>query len=150
MECEVCGRSIEKPMYVCIEGTEMRTCSGCAKFGVQLKKGEPVPQKTFASRSQEEEVIACVQGYGAMMRKARERLGLTQEELGKRINEKLSVITRLESEKMVPDENLAKKLERSLGVKVLEKADEKLVEKAIQRRSEFTIGDMINAKRSDR
>lgn len=149
MECEVCGRNIESPVYVRIEGTEMRTCSGCAKFGILLKKGEQISRKSPGLKSQREEIVACIPNYGATIRKAREKLGLTQEELGKKINEKVSVITRLESEKMVPDANLAKKLGRFLGMKVLEKAEEEAVEKVKLPRSEFTIGDMIKVKRGE-
>ena len=36
MNCELCGREASKLINVEIEGTEMKTCEGCAKFGKEI------------------------------------------------------------------------------------------------------------------
>ena len=43
--------------------------------------------------------------------------------MGKKINERVSVINRIESGKMTPDTKLTRKLEKALNIKLLEKVD---------------------------
>ncbi len=59
-----------------------------------------------------------VDNYGDIVRKAREKMGLTREQLAKILKEKESVIARIENYEMVPDDKLAKKLERVLKIKL--------------------------------
>jgi ribosome-binding protein aMBF1 (putative translation factor) len=54
--------------------------------------------------------------YASIVRHARERMGLTQEALGRAINEKPSVISHVESKKLMPDPILARKLMHHLKV----------------------------------
>lgn len=148
MECEVCGRTIEKPFYVKIEGSEMRTCAACSKFGVRIARQEQKKQATFKyPQLREEKTVEYVENYGEAIRNARQRRGLTQEELGKLTNEKMSVIARLESEKMVPTAELAKKLEKSLDIQLLEEREEEKITGDRAPARELTIGDVIKIKK---
>jgi putative transcription factor len=56
--------------------------------------------------------------YSAAIKGARESLGITQEELGKKINEKPSMIGHLEVGSMKPDDLLARKLEHFLKIQL--------------------------------
>ena len=56
--------------------------------------------------------------YSKTIKNAREVLGITQEELGRKINEKPSVISHLEVGSMKPNDVLAKKLEHFLKVEL--------------------------------
>lgn len=67
--------------------------------------------------------MEIVDDCAVLVRKNRERLGLTQDQLGAKINEKGSVISRIESAHMEPDMRMAKKLERFLGVKLFEEPE---------------------------
>ena len=87
-------------------------------------------------------------GYGLMIKKTRERLGLKQEELAQKIAEKESIIHKLESGKIRPSMKLAKKLERFLEIKLVEMEEEEespIVPKGTG--GGFTIGDMIKVKK---
>ena len=57
--------------------------------------------------------------YNVKIRQAREKLGLSQEALGKMLNEKLSVIRMLESKKLKPDSVLTRKLMHHLKINIL-------------------------------
>jgi uncharacterized protein (TIGR00270 family) len=57
--------------------------------------------------------------YNTIVKRARERMGLTQEALGRAINEKPSVISHVEARKIIPDPVLARKLMHHLKVKLL-------------------------------
>jgi uncharacterized protein (TIGR00270 family) len=62
--------------------------------------------------------------YGSIIRHAREKMGLTQEALGRAINEKPSVISHIESKTLKPDFVLASKLTHFLKVKILVSSSE--------------------------
>jgi len=57
--------------------------------------------------------------YNIIVKQAREKMGLTQEALGRAINEKPSVISHVESKKLKPDPILARKLMHHLRVNLL-------------------------------
>ena len=65
-----------------------------------------------------------MEDFNTIVRKARESRGWTREELGAKIYEKVSVINRIESGKMEPDIKLAKKLEKTLNITLIEKYDD--------------------------
>jgi len=54
--------------------------------------------------------------YNVIIRRAREKMGLTQEALGRAISEKPSVISHVESKKLRPDPILTRKLMHHLKV----------------------------------
>jgi putative transcription factor len=65
------------------------------------------------------EELELKEDYHKVIKQAREKLGLSQEALGRKINEKPSVIKLLESGKLKPDNMLARKLEHFLKVQLL-------------------------------
>ncbi len=161
MECEVCGRVIEKPFYVKIEGSKMRTCAACSKFGIPMEQPIQKKQAGFRYTAREEKTIPKVvrknrglanaieylENYGETIRNARQRRSLTQEELGRLINEKMSVIARLETKKMVPTVELAKKLEKALEVQLIEESEKEKITGTQIPAGELTIGDVIKIRK---
>ncbi len=161
MRCEVCGQIIKgKPHKVKIEGAELKVCSRCAKFGVEVQAYSKFPKRkpqglqavTQRVRKKKQrstfldESIEVVEDYNIIIKNARERLGLTREELGKKINEKESVIARIEAGKMVPDIKLAKKLEKALNIRILEKIESESFRSYSSKTPELTIGDIVQIK----
>lgn len=150
MHCEVCGRSIERPMKAEIEGSMMKVCSSCAKFGNARKDRPPraafgkskraVRSPSFKTR---ETALECADDYNDTIRAGREKKGMKREDLGRMINEKASVIARLESGSMVPDTKLARKIEKALGVKILGRMEEEEVTGRVSSSGGMTIGDLI-------
>ncbi len=157
MDCEVCGNAIRgKAVQVKIEGSLMRTCERCAKFGTQErpwsehKQGSSHAPRVFRPQPRPPQPVVepeIVENYAELIRHAREKAGLTQEQFGKKINEKASIIARLESHAMVPSTKLARKLEKALGIKLLERAKEAEVKGLGKAANELTIGDMIKIKK---
>jgi len=64
--------------------------------------------------------------FGAKIKGARESLGLTQEDLAKRLKIKVSLIKKIETEKWSPPIELAKKIERELNISIIEKEPEEV------------------------
>jgi putative transcription factor len=140
---------------VSIEGTIMRACAGCAKFGrdldsrAQVPSGAPAKRITVAvSKPQVRDIYKeigdaeLVDDMGARIRKARTTRGLKQDDLGKLINERKSVIESLENGRMHPDDKLVAKLEKVLGIKLKEKVVETpMAQKGTS--SGLTLGDIL-------
>jgi len=80
--------------------------------------------------------------FGDRIRKAREALGWKQSDLGSKVNERESVIAKLESQTMVPTDAMIPKLERTLGIKLREKVESVAVKKHTGR-APMTLGDLI-------
>ena len=94
-----------------------------------------------------------VEGYSSQIRKAREKLGLSHEDLGKKINEKASVLRKLETGKMAPNDMLVTKLEHVLKIKLLAPISEEKVppvEAPKMASRELTLGDLIQFDKKGR
>jgi putative transcription factor len=91
-----------------------------------------------------------VDDYAERVRRARQRLGLTQKELAQRVKVSENVIKRIEAGTLVPTIDLARRLERVLGVKLLEPVVEEETEVGSTKRGreEFylTLGDIAEIR----
>lgn len=130
MRCEICGKGVEKAQKVKVEGAIVNTCRDCARFGVRVGPLHKATQwtgksgykkRSWPGKEEEKEII---EDYYKAIRTAREKLGFTQEELARAINEKTSVIARLESKGLFPDDALAKKLERTLKIRLFQAVED--------------------------
>lgn len=157
--CELCGADSPKAKRVFLEGSLLMVCPRCAKFGQgheEEKKEDKKPAITRApapytgkggrgpmkgqALDTGEEVLR--EDFHKVISKARNALGITQEELGKRINERKSVIAKLEARQLRPNDVLRKKLEKVLKVSLTERVQAGALNIREERRG-VTIGDMI-------
>jgi putative transcription factor len=138
----------------------MTVCSECAKLGSGY--WEPKPQRgakkrikrqptiSFSKRKQRPtvtETLELVGDFGQRVRQAREGLGLSHEDLGRKIRERVSVIRKIESGKMIPDLVLAEKLEHALKIKLRVPASEPNVQPVLSSKPRgTTLGDLIQFK----
>jgi putative transcription factor len=126
MECEICGKETNIIYVVEVEGAVMNVCAECSKGKkviekIDLSRQEKKVAKAVKEKEKESEVI---EHYGEAIRKAREKLGLPLNVLAERINEKASTLLRIEEEKTLPTDKVIKKLEKELGIKLLEEKKE--------------------------
>jgi putative transcription factor len=80
------------------------------------------------------------------VRQQRMKMGLSQEELAKRVKEKLSVLQKIETGKISPDTKLCKELEHELKIKLLVPRKEATELPESKAPSEITLGDIIRIK----
>ena len=159
MRCEICGKSIEgRPLRTKIDGSVMEVCENFSKFG-RILKTPPKPKRTLVKkpkpksrniqqRRRDEPIEELIEDYNIIIRQKREVKGWSREDLGSKINEKVSVINRLESGKMVPDIKLAKKLENILKITLIEKFDDIDLESFKKSSSNGpTLGDIVKIKK---
>lgn len=96
----------------------MKVCDSCAEMGEEVKTGKSrkKKKKSRGSRSRTEKVL--VDNYGSRIKEARESEGISIKELSDELNEKSSLISKLERGDLKPDNSLAEKLSNRLGVEL--------------------------------
>lgn len=122
--CEFCGRQSSDKKKVIVDGTVFSVCDACAKHGkpyvppqmVARKKKSPAARE--GSRITMSDQTMLTPDYAPLIREARMKLGLTHEQLAMKMNEKVQLLRKFETGAFKPDELLAKKLERFLGIKL--------------------------------
>ncbi len=140
MLCEMCGKDVEVTSRVRVEGTVLRLCADCSRFG-QIVDPPPVappsggggrPRSVLAAtrpagaprRMEERDLyteigeLELAPDWGRRVRVAREALAWTPEDLAKKLNEKKSVVLRIESGGMHPPDALVRKIEHLLKVRL--------------------------------
>ncbi|MHA1370293.1 MAG: multiprotein bridging factor aMBF1 [Promethearchaeota archaeon] len=180
MECEICGNIIKGlGVKIKVEGVVMTVCDACSDLGekVRIKTGSRylsdslnkrnkisktvkkpkvmnarmTRRPTHKKRELEIEKLELVDDYIAVIKRARGRM--TLEEFANRLNEKASVIQKIETKKLKPTIKLARKIEKLFHVKLLVNTDEddeyfgiawKFKDKE---RYEPTLGDFIKNKK---
>ena len=171
MRCEVCGRKIhDEPVRVVIEGAKLTVCLECSKHGKVIlheksdlpftsQKGPSVPPSSSSTKSymhlpviQKKPPVAQVkltteltEGYASKIRVAREKLALSHEDLGKKINEKASLLKHIETGKAAPNNQLASKLEHALRIQLMVPIADEKTATHIHRAAneEMTLGDLV-------
>ena len=138
-------------------------CERCSSLGSpyiepEAKKGAYLPvlrrrlKKVTAAKKPSPRMILedleVVEDFGKVVRKARERMSLSHEDLGRRIGEKVSVLKKVESGRMIPDLKLARKLEHALKIKLLVPPPEDIeaVKVPPPPNVEPTLGDVVHLK----
>jgi putative transcription factor len=160
MRCEVCGRKIHNsPIRAVIEGAKLTVCIECSKHGkiiseeeLNLEERTPKTQSPILIKTQKKKTAEAkveitqeiVEDYDSKIRQAREKFGLSHEELGKKISEKESVLRKIETRKMAPNNLLITKLEHALKIKLLVPiSEEKIPQIPKSPNRELTLGDLM-------
>jgi putative transcription factor len=157
MICEMCGKEVPYLKKVLIEGTVLNVCSECASFGEPVSQKDAIKYDTKSTvqerlevrekRRRERDVLeqesVLDPDFPDKISAARMDSGMSQDELAKKINEKHSVIAKIEQGDLVPDENVRKKLEKSLGIKLMVKIEPAHLQKKNNERRGLTLGDLI-------
>jgi len=84
--------------------------------------------------------------YDDRIREAREGESLTQEELANDLNEKASLIRKLERGDVLPSDDVRKKLESKFDISLTEGADVEDTEWSGSSSGSMTLGDVVERK----
>ena len=160
MNCDICGRELTGQAFkVKVEGAKMLVCGRCQRLGKPYVD-EPTVLRTpmrvapsprgVARRAPElprgMEELDIAEDYADRVLHQRMKLGLSQEELAKRVKEKLSVIQKIEIGKMSPDMKLCRELEHELKIKLLLPRKEITDVPKTAPPAEVTLGDIMRVK----
>ena len=139
MLCELCGKEAGAARPVFIEGTKLRVCQNCMKFGEEYRvqggrSDTPAPSAAVIEerlqkrekRMQTRDVYAgtqsveLVEDYGKVIKNARAAKGMDLEQFAASISEKKGTIAKIEANDLVPDDKLMKKIEKALNIRLTE------------------------------
>jgi putative transcription factor len=172
VQCEMCGTETADPNRVKIEGAELDVCDECTDFGTEVKTEETqstTSTKYSTSSSSEsstssssrssggggggrssdmfDDIEELAQDYDERIRNAREAAGLSQEELAKQLNEKASLIRKLEHGDTLPSDDVQSKLERALDIDLTTGGGSGETEwESDSATGGYTLGDMVERK----
>ena len=140
MRCEMCGTEVSAPNRVRVEGSVLLLCAACSRFGTVLAGPALAPTSSPASpgtasaiqdrlakssrRLEERDLfrelpdLELAADWPKRIRLAREKLGWTPEDLGKKLNEKKSVVLKMESGQFHPPDAMVPKIEHLLKVRL--------------------------------
>ena len=161
MFCELCGKETEQLFLVEIEGSKLMVCERCKGYGKFIKKmnayenenkHEKKKQVKNMSNTKSEELFnddtyELIDNYGELIKEKREEMGFTQEQFAKLLNEKESIIHKIENQEIEPNFNLAKKIEHKLGIKILTKTPNYAYSTKKESNTTLTLGDIIKLKK---
>jgi len=176
VQCEMCGAETADPNRVKIEGAELDVCDSCTDFGTEVKTDDqPSATSTKYSTSSSssssgsgststsspsggtgggggrgdemfDDIEELAQDYDDRIREAREAANLSQEELANQLNEKASLIRKLEHGDTLPSDTVQRKLERALDIDLTVSGDEDTEWSGGSSTGEYTLGDMVERK----
>ncbi|MFH1257828.1 MAG: multiprotein-bridging factor 1 family protein [Candidatus Micrarchaeota archaeon] len=133
-QCHICG----KPAYneAIVEGADVFLCDNCMHYGKRVKRAAVPKSPNFGFGGQHAAThpttpllpkttpyhheYYAVEGYGMIIKGAREALHLTRQELGNKLFISENVIERLEDELLKPELKIARKLQDYLKIKIIE------------------------------
>ncbi|MDD4137026.1 MAG: multiprotein bridging factor aMBF1 [Methanoregula sp.] len=161
MQCEMCGETIRgAPKLVRVEGAELQVCSKCEKFGTAVqqvrrtdlvrpaapRQGSAKVPAAVPSAYRKRDLFDYIEGdivddYNERIRRARMEKGLSQKELAMQIKEKEHLIQKIENHDLIPEENVRKKLEKALDIRLID-APETEAEKKVPGTLTPTLGDL--------
>lgn len=145
VQCEMCGTETPSPKTIKVEGAELDVCDQCASFGTEVKTESSSSTSTKYSTSSSsssssgggssstssggggggggrrrsdmfDRMDDIVQDYGDRIRQARESRGMSQADLANELNEKASLIRKLERGETLPSDDVQRELEGFLDI----------------------------------
>lgn len=171
--CDICGNIITgEPIIVEVEGAVLALCSACASKYVSTKnvkvlskptttKQRPTVREHYAQKNvtiryqplrkrASIDRLEIVEDYADLVKTAREGLGLSRDALAKIIGVKESVVRRIEEGQLIPDLELARKLEKVLNITLIREKIEEPSITSTSSKHELTLGDIVEIRRRDR
>lgn len=159
MNCEICGKNIVgRSSQISIERSLLIVCEECSRFGVAVDRRtaskiersipKPGPMKVVPPKLRKRdrfEEFVLVNGFGDVIRRAREGVRMTREDLARKLGEKDSVIRRIESGEMYPTSELTLKIEHLLKISLKATVDSSIKGSA-PTPSNLTLGDVAILK----
>jgi len=161
MQCEMCGETIRGiPKLIRVEGAELQVCSRCGKFGTEVQQsrrpdirhapsrvvsGSKAPAVSLTTQ-RKRDMFDYMEGeivddYADRVKRARMEKGLSQKDLALQLMVRELLIKKIEKGELIPEEEVRKKLEKFLGIKLVDMVTND-AEKKAQTKITQTLGDL--------
>lgn len=108
----MCGSNTDSSTKVKIEGAVLKVCDSCKDLGKEVKtsSSKKTKKKKSSSSKRRGSNEVLVPDYGEVLKDAREDEQLSIKEVADELNEKESLIKKIEKQDLKPDKSLAGKL----------------------------------------
>jgi len=146
VQCEMCGAETSSPKTIKVEGAKLDVCSNCTDFGTEVKQTSSSSTSTKYSTDSSssassggsqsttgtstsssggstqrrsdmfDDMDELATDYDDRVRNARESKGLSQSDLANELNEKASLIRKIERGDTLPSDRVQSKLENFLEI----------------------------------
>ena len=163
MQCEMCGAEGKDPLKrIRIEGAELLVCNACAKYGTEVQGSSRTPAAQVSRSSGHAGTRPQVQrskdlfdrmggdlveDYADRIRDARMKLGMTQKDLALAMMERELLVKKLEKGELIPEDEVRKKLEKTLNISLLDDGSSEPAD-LHHARMTTTMGDVIQIKKA--
>ena len=146
--CELCGKDTDSLKKAKIEGATLKVCDSCADMGETLDTGGTGKKrkKKKKSRTSKRKRKTLAPDYGEKIKKAREDEKLSITEVADDLNEKESVIKKIEGEELKPDKSLAGKLSKKFNIDLYTNTEVSNVDTDSGDTRKATLGDVAEVK----
>ncbi|WP_435069615.1 multiprotein bridging factor aMBF1 [Haloplanus sp. C73] len=171
-QCEMCGAESSSLTTTKVEGAELDLCDECSDFGTEVRTESSSSSSTKYSTSSSsgsssssqsasggsssggstrrrdmfDDMEEVATDYDERIRTAREDRGWTQEDLANELNEKASLIRKLERGDVLPSDEVQTKLERELDISLSEGASGDDSDWSGGSSTTTTLGDVVKRK----
>ena len=148
--CELCGKENTGVFNILVSGAQISACAACStKRGFSIPSREtgrtrPSIKSPISRARKTRPTFEAANDFHIRIRKAREAGGMSVEELGRKMNLRVQDLQKYEGGSVPPD-SVAKKLEKELGIMILEEVEANDVSPVVKRSSKsVTIADMLD------
>lgn len=113
---------------------------------VETKTKKRKKKKKSRNRSRKKDTDTLASDYGDRVKQARESEKLSISEVSKDLNEKESVIKKIENQELKPDKSLASKLSKKFGIELYVNPEVADVDQDSRDTRSATLGDVAEVK----
>jgi putative transcription factor len=170
-QCEMCGAEKSSLTTTKVEGAELELCDDCKDFGTAVETESTSTTSTKYSTSSSDgsssssssgsggssggggrrrdmfdQMDEIASDYDERITAAREREGMSREDLAKELNEKASLIGKLERGDTLPSDDVKAKLEKRLDVSLSEGSGDDGSDWESDSSMTQTLGDVVERK----
>lgn len=118
--CELCGENTSVVSLTRIAGTAMKVCSKCEKMGINLEPNK-TKEHTFRHNLKQDEIkLEVTNNYSMLINKGMQIKKIDVHILARSTNIRESTLTKYTTNKIKPDIESAKKIEKFLDIKLIE------------------------------
>ncbi|MBI5223737.1 TIGR00270 family protein [Candidatus Micrarchaeota archaeon] len=149
--CDICGKQPVRAQ-IQLEGAKLVVCGPCSRSGKILfrfsedeDKNEEIAQTIQSAPSFDKQGEEVMEEAPQIIKRAREKAGLSLKALGEKIKETESYIHAIENGRMNASIPIAKKLERELKIRIIEMGGKEVTTtiSGSKKFSEPTLGDLL-------
>ncbi len=154
--CSQCASQFgdSKPTSTSVKSSKSkRTTSWVSKTSsassqARLKKKKKKPRRRTRRRGVLLDDMMIVKDYAKMIRSARQKKGLSQEQLAQKVGERISTLQSIEAGRLKPTMKTIRGIERELDISLLEPIRSASVgPKPSKSKKNLTLGDVVKVKR---